>query len=80
MLTTFNWHTINLESLSPLLRVALAIVLGLSILRCLYEAAVILRVVQRGRVQRPTLLIGTAMVLIAAGLLPVVVVLIKRGF
>ncbi len=76
----FALPVLHLEAITPLMRLAIAVVMGLSILRCLREAAIVLRVIQKGHLERRRLMIGTAATLLVAGLLPVVLILLGHGF
>jgi hypothetical protein len=62
------------------MRLAIAVVMGLSIARCLREAVIVIKVIKRGRLERRNLMIGTAATLVLAGLLPLVLILTGHGF
>jgi len=70
---------LHLEAITPLMRLALAVVMGMAVVRCLREAAIVLQVIQRGHLERRRLMIGTAATLVLAGLLPVILILLGHG-
>jgi hypothetical protein len=68
---------LHLEAISPLVRVSIGVVMGLSILRCLREAAVVGGVIRRGRLQHRNLMIGLLAALVVVALVPVAVLLLR---
>jgi hypothetical protein len=73
----FALPVLHLESITPLMRVAIAVVLGMSILRCLREAAVIVGVIRKGRLEHRNLMIGLVAALVVIALVPVALILVR---
>ena len=72
----FALPVLHLEAITPLMRVAIVVVLGMSILRCLREAVVVLGVIRRGRMQHRDLMIGLVAALVVVALVPVALILL----
>ena len=75
----FALPVLHLEAITPLMRLCIAVVMGMSIVRCLREAAIVMRVIQRGHLERRRLMIGTALTLVVLSLLPVALILLGHG-
>ena len=73
----FALPVLHLDAITPLMRVAIAVVMGMSILRCLREAAVVVGVIRRGRLEHRNLMVGLAVALVVAALVPVALILLR---
>ena len=73
----FALPVLHLEEITPLMRVAIVVVMGMSILRCLREAVVVLGVIRRGRMQHRDLMIGLVAALVVVALVPVALILLR---